>query len=189
MTYRKHDAEKMMKIEMVPASENGTEIAKHVVGLGNAIQEAQQANNDVRYQKTAAQQHKSVGCNIPTTVTSLKRLNQRCFTVNVVPSKNFFFDIEDLAKRLRLSGFVQNNSKKPLLGSDLNRLLLANTQQQTVSDAADDSPDVESVNSNDSIPPIKDFNMSYEPPVFYNYKGGYLGLNSAATSRRSSSVV
>jgi len=195
MVYQKRNAEKLHKIQVIPASESV--VTEPVPLVTDVAVSNDQSYNDTQNKLTevkSVKQRKIVKVDssnqtelaLTAPVASRNRLKQRCFTMNVVPSNNFFFDIADLAERLRKSGVIRTKaqSKNPIFE-------MINVHQVSPSatlENVQDKIETESNSSTDSIKPIKDFNMSYEPPVFSNYKGGYLGLNSA-TSRTSSSVV
>ena len=186
--YQKHVAEELLKIQVVPASENS--LTEEVSSRSDGIYGVKPKTRPHGYH-SGQQKIKKVEASNQTEIISLpntavrKRLKQRCFTVNMVPSENFFFDIADLAERLRNSGKI--SQKEP--PSQAFQLIDIHHFSPTITvNPPVDKEETDSIGSEDSTKPVKDFNMSYEPPVFYNYKGGFLGLSSA-TSRASSSVA
>lgn len=113
---------------------------------------------------------------------SQTRKTKRCFTLNLIPSNDFFFNISDLAERIRKSGVVKTKrspQKTDFVSNDLNL-------NEKIANVSVEKLETESVKSNDSLQPIKEFNMSYEPPFFFDYRG-HLGVGSTI-SRRSSAV-
>ena len=185
MVFQKHSAEKLQKIQVVPAAE--TESAADFA-LDNASECVNVTYKSDSHSKSVnLKPIEKVKTSIQTDVilspskSLRKRIEKRCFTINVVPSNNFFFDISDLAERLRNSGIIRTKAR-----SKNQTFQLINVHQAPIkTENSLDKIDTESNASTDSMKPIKDFNMTYEPPVFSNYKGGYLGLSSA-TSRTSS---
>ena len=115
-----------------------------------------------------------------------KHKNKNCFTLNVIPSKNFFFDISDLADRIRKSGIMRSKRSESRIRLNFLYSNSANRNQAgSVASSTEEKVETNSVSSNDSLHPLKDFSMSYEPPFFFDYKGKHFG-GSSTISRRSS---
>ena len=196
MVYQKHSAEKLQKIQVVPASETAAPVTD-IDPIGNVqIPQKVISRNDLQHganvaklkelEKIDSSNQTELTPSLSAPVAPRSRLTQRCFTVNVAPSRNFFFDIADLAGRLRNSGVIRTKAQN--INQGFQMIDVHRYPPSVPAENLQDKLETDSNASTDSTKPIKDFNMSYEPPVFSNYKGGYLGLNSA-TSRTSSSVV
>ncbi|XP_076814680.1 uncharacterized protein LOC143460893 isoform X1 [Clavelina lepadiformis] len=189
MTFRRHKAESLEKIKLIPPQErlSSAEVRRNLIQDG--ILSSKNDDDKEEEDKTSV----SVDNIVPTSQlvvrkvqTTSEKQRRQIFTRNLVPSGNFFFDIADLAKRLRTAEVSERLKKQKEAENFLKALAAAASPQNE--NGEKNEADTGSVDSDDSNPRITEFNMAYEPPVLFENKGRYLGIKAPPAGTRASAA-